>query len=193
MDVGGARRELGLSNHRCIRPAATFSPADAAAATRGSSAAPARTATLALDARPLAMEWPPLGLGFRKMALMLAKRVAGCGSGAAQSPALSSARDLPCRETRCPAASCGETLLERHVLRPPGLIDEQSAEETGAGADSGTKTGIATNRAKYRAATRADCRAGQRPLLGWGHVGATNERQCQRAEPKKLLHAISPN
>jgi hypothetical protein len=50
MDAGGARRHLGLSNHRCIRPAATFSPADAAAPTRGSSAAPARTAALALDA-----------------------------------------------------------------------------------------------------------------------------------------------
>ena len=42
-------------------------------------------ATLALDARPLAMEWPPLGLGFRKMALMLANGIVGCGSGAAQS------------------------------------------------------------------------------------------------------------
>jgi hypothetical protein len=94
------------------------------------------------------MEWPPLGLGFRKMALMLVKRDPWLRSGAAQSLALSSARDLPWRETRCPAASCGETLLERHVLRPPGLIDEQSAEEPGAGADPGTKTGIAADRAK---------------------------------------------
>jgi hypothetical protein len=44
---------------------------------------PARTATLALDSRPLAMEWPPLGLGFRKMALMLTK-----GDSAAAAAAL---------------------------------------------------------------------------------------------------------
>jgi len=37
-----------------------------------------------LDARPLAMEWRPLGLGFRKMALRLAERDGSCGSGAAR-------------------------------------------------------------------------------------------------------------
>ena len=44
----------------------------------------------------------------------------------------------------------GVTLLECNLLRPPGLIDEQSAEEPGAGDDPGTKTGIAANRAKDR-------------------------------------------
>jgi len=44
----------------------------------------------------------------------------------------------------------GVTLLECNLLRPPGLIDEQSAEEPGAGDDPGTKTGIVANRAKDR-------------------------------------------
>ena len=36
----------------------------------------------------------------------------------------------------------GVTLLECNLLRPPGLIDEQSAEEPGAGDDSRTRPAL---------------------------------------------------
>ena len=36
----------------------------------------------------------------------------------------------------------GVTLLECNLLRPPGLIDEQSAEEPGAGDDPGTRPAL---------------------------------------------------
>jgi hypothetical protein len=39
------------------------------------------------------------------------------------------------------------------------LIDEQPAEESGAGAYPGAEAGIAADRAKHRAATGADGRA----------------------------------
>ena len=71
----------------------------------------------------------------------------------------------------------GKALLESPILGLPGLIEEKPAEQARTGAGSRSEPGIATDRAKYRAAAGADGRAGQRALLGRGHVGTSCDRQ----------------
>jgi hypothetical protein len=65
-DVSCCARRYGLSALCCIRPAPS---ANAATAPPGPAAASAWSPPLALVARSLAVEWPSLGLGPRKMAL----------------------------------------------------------------------------------------------------------------------------
>jgi hypothetical protein len=76
-----------------------------------------------------------------------------------------------------PLSSGRDARLEGLVLSLPGPIDKQSAEQARTGADTGAEPGIATDRANYRAAAGADGRAGQRALLGWGHIGACSGRK----------------
>src|SRR5215472_16463406 len=58
------------------------------------------------------------------------------------------------------AAACRETLLEGRVLRAAGLIDQEAAEEAGAGTDPGAERGIAADRSNDRPAAGADGGAG---------------------------------
>jgi hypothetical protein len=75
-----------------------------------------------------------------------------------------------------------DALLEGPILGLPGLIEEESAEQTRTGADAGAEPGIAGDRANGRAAAGADGRAGQRALLGRGHVGTSGDRQSEGRE-----------
>jgi hypothetical protein len=83
--------------------------------------------------------------------------------------------------------------LEGCILGASRLIDQQPSEEAGAGSDPGAEPGVAADRAKDGTDTGTCGGAGQRSLLGWGHVGARNDRQPQNAEPKQLSHSIPPN
>jgi hypothetical protein len=75
-----------------------------------------------------------------------------------------------------------DALLEGPILGLPGLIDEKPAEQARTGADAGAEPGIAGDRANYRAAAGADGRAGQRALLGRGHIGTSSDRQSDGRE-----------
>jgi hypothetical protein len=68
-------------------------------------------------------------------------------------------------------------LLERRVLSAAGLIDQKAAEQAGSGTDPGAERGIAADRPDDRPATGADGGAGERALLGRGHVGAGDDRR----------------
>jgi len=70
-----------------------------------------------------------------------------------------------------------ETLLEGPLLGLPGLIEEKPAKQAGARPGGGSESGIPANRPRYgpNAGTRRG--AGQRALLGWGHVGTGGDRQ----------------
>jgi hypothetical protein len=72
--------------------------------------------------------------------------------------------------------------LEGPILGLPGLIEEKPAEQAGSCASGGTEPGITADRAEYRAAAGADGRAGQRALLGRGHVGTRSGRQSDGRE-----------
>jgi hypothetical protein len=75
-----------------------------------------------------------------------------------------------------PLSSGREARLEGLVLGLPGPIDEKAAEQTGPRPSRGTEPGIAADRTKDCAAAGADGRAGQRALLGWGHIGTSGNR-----------------
>jgi hypothetical protein len=105
-----------------------------------------------------------------------ASRCAGRGSAARPLTSLSSGRDA---------------LLEGPILGLPGLIEEKPAEQARAGAGSRSEPGIAADRANYGAAAGADRRAGQRALLGRGHVGASSDGQGEGREPRPKLSLSS--
>jgi hypothetical protein len=96
-----------------------------------------------------------------------ARRLSSRGSAVRPLTSLSSGRDA---------------LLEGPILGLPGLIDEKPAEQTRTGADAGAEPGIAGDRANYCTAAGADGCAGQRALLGRGHVGASSDRQSEGRE-----------
>jgi hypothetical protein len=75
-----------------------------------------------------------------------------------------------------------DALLEGPILGLPGLIEEEPAEQARTGAGSRSEPGIAGDRANYRAAAGADGRAGQRALLGRGHIGTSSDRQSDGRE-----------
>jgi hypothetical protein len=75
-----------------------------------------------------------------------------------------------------------KTLLEGCILGLPGPIDEKPAEQAGTGADPGAEPGVAADCANYRAAAGPDGRPSQRALLGWGHIGASSDRQSDSRE-----------
>jgi hypothetical protein len=83
-----------------------------------------------------------------------------------------------------------DALLEGPILGLPGLIDEKPAEQTRTGADAGAEPGIPGDRANYRAAAGADGRAGQRALLGRGHIGTGSDRQSDGREQQQLVHGV---
>jgi hypothetical protein len=70
-----------------------------------------------------------------------------------------------------------ETLLEGPVLGLSGLIEEKPAEQAGARPSGGSKSGIPANGTCDGADAGARSGAGQRALLGWGHVGTGGDRQ----------------
>jgi hypothetical protein len=69
-----------------------------------------------------------------------------------------------------------ETLLEGPVLGLPGLIEEKPAKQASARPSGGSKSGIPANGTRDGADAGARSGAGQRALLGWGHVGTGGER-----------------
>jgi hypothetical protein len=69
------------------------------------------------------------------------------------------------------------SLLESPVLSLPGSINEKPPNEARSRAGDRSEPGVPTDRANHRTAARADGRAGQRPLLSWGHIGASSDRQ----------------
>ena len=75
-----------------------------------------------------------------------------------------------------------DALLEGPILGLPGLIEEKPAEQARTGPRSRTEPRVPADRAKYGAAARADGRAGQRALLGRGHVGTSGDRQSDDRE-----------
>jgi hypothetical protein len=81
-----------------------------------------------------------------------------------------------------PLSSGRDARLEGLVLGLPGPIDEQSAEQARTGADAGAEPGIAADRTNDCAAAGADDRAGQRALLGRGHIGTSGDRQSDGRE-----------
>jgi hypothetical protein len=83
-----------------------------------------------------------------------------------------------------------EALLEGCILGLPGPIDEKPAEESRTRARGGTETGVPADRANYRAAACADRRAGQRPLLGWGHICASSHRHNHSRDQEQFIHGV---
>ena len=75
-----------------------------------------------------------------------------------------------------------DALLEGSILGLPGLIEEKPAEQARSRPGSRTEPRVPADRAKYRAAAGADGRAGQRALLGRGHVGTSTNRQSNGRE-----------
>jgi hypothetical protein len=75
-----------------------------------------------------------------------------------------------------------DALLEGSILGLPGLIEEKPAEQARSRPGSRTEPRVSTDRAKYGAAAGADGRAGQRALLGRGHVGTSTNRQSNGRE-----------
>jgi hypothetical protein len=75
------------------------------------------------------------------------------------------------------------SLLESPVLSLPGSINEKPPNEACSRAGDRSEPGVPTDRANHRAAAGADGRAGQRPLLSWGHIGASSDRQNDGREP----------
>src|SRR5215510_1320756 len=83
-----------------------------------------------------------------------------------------------------------ETLLKSPILGLPGLIDQQSAEQTCPRADSGAEPRVARNRTDCRTAAGADGRAGQGSLLGGSHIGASSRRQRERRNYQIPFHDV---
>jgi hypothetical protein len=85
--------------------------------------------------------------------------------------------------SRSPALLSGrEPLLEGCILSLPGPINQKPAEQPRARPGGGPETSVPADRANYRAAAGADSRAGQRALLGWGHIGTSDDRQSDGRE-----------
>jgi hypothetical protein len=93
-----------------------------------------------------------------------------------------SAAEVGRRSLWRPPPAGGVSFLEGCILGLTGPIDEKPAEQARTGADAGAEPGIAADRANYRAAAGPDGRAGQRALLGWGHIGASSDRQRESRE-----------
>jgi hypothetical protein len=110
------------------------------------------------------MEWPSLGLDLRELESATLKRP-------------STFPHSPRQVWLAPLLSGGDTLLEGGILRLPGPINEKPADKPRSRPGDSSETGIAADRTKHRAAAGADGRAGQRPLLGWVHIGTSSDRQ----------------
>jgi hypothetical protein len=75
-----------------------------------------------------------------------------------------------------------DALLEGSILGLPGLIEEKPAEQARSCPGCRTEPRVPADRAKYGAAAGADGRAGQRALLGRGHIGTSSDRQSDGRE-----------
>ena len=70
-----------------------------------------------------------------------------------------------------------EALLEGGVLGLSGAINEKSADQPCSRPCDCSEPGIPADGAKNGADAGARSGAGQRPLLSWGHIGASSGRQ----------------
>ena len=76
-----------------------------------------------------------------------------------------------------PALLAGrEALLEGTVLGLSRPINEKPAEQARARSGGRTEPGVPANRASDGPDAGTRSGAGNRALLGWGHIGASNER-----------------
>jgi hypothetical protein len=75
-------------------------------------------------------------------------------------------------------------------LRAPGLVDKQAAGQAGSRTDSGAQPGVPANGADNRTHSGPSGGAGERALLGRGHVGACDDRQSESSDYQKLFHEI---
>jgi len=87
--------------------------------------------------------------------------------------------------------SSRKTLLKRGVLGSPGLVEDQPAEEARTRACRSTEAGVSADGAGDRTDAGAAHCAGERALLGWGHVGASSGRQSEGRKQQYLLHVIT--
>jgi hypothetical protein len=70
--------------------------------------------------------------------------------------------------------------------------NEQAADQAGSRSGSSAEPGIPADSSKYRANPGTGGRAGNRALLGWGHVGAGDDRQSKGSKYQNLFHEILP-
>jgi hypothetical protein len=76
-----------------------------------------------------------------------------------------------------PALLAGrEALLEGTVLGLSRPINEKPAEQAGARSGGRTEPGVPANRASDGPDAGTRSGAGNRALLGWGHIRASNKR-----------------
>jgi len=75
-----------------------------------------------------------------------------------------------------------ETVLEGPVLGLPGPINEKPADQSCTRPGGRTEPGVPADGAKNGAHAGARSGAGKRPLLGRGHIGASNERHSDGRE-----------
>ena len=67
-------------------------------------------------------------------------------------------------------------MLEGTVLGLSRSINEKPAEQAGAHSGGRTEPGVLANRASAGPDAGTRSSAGNRALLGWDHIGASNER-----------------
>jgi hypothetical protein len=119
------------------------------------------------------MEWPSLGLGAREMALNYAIRLPRLSIGDGGGHIANRRRQV----RLLPSLLSGrEPLLEGLVLGLAGSIDEKPAEQPRARSGGRTEPGVPANRASDGPDAGTRSGAGNRALLGWGHIRASNER-----------------
>ncbi len=96
--------------------------------------------------------------------------------------------------TRLPVSPARRvSLLEGSVLRAPGLVDKQAASQAGSRTDSGAEPGVSADGADNRTYSGPGRGAGERALLGRGHVGTGDDRQSETSDYQKLFHEIPRN
>ena len=86
------------------------------------------------------------------------------------------------RRRRCPPSSGRDALLKGSVLGLPGAIDEKPADQACTRSGGRTEPGVPADGAKNGADPGARNGAGQRPLLGRGHICAGSERHSEGCE-----------
>jgi hypothetical protein len=83
-----------------------------------------------------------------------------------------------------------ETLLEGGILSLSGPIDKKPADKPRTRPGGRAEPSVPTNRAGDGADPGARSGAGQRALLGRGHIGASDERQSDSREQQQLFHGV---
>jgi len=86
------------------------------------------------------------------------------------------------RRRGCPPAPGRDALLKGSVLGLPGAIDEKPADQACTRSGGRTEPGVPADGAKNGADPGARNGAGQRPLLGRGHICAGSERHSEGRE-----------